>query len=75
MVCMTATLFLNGKPTGHVSVNDGVAVVSPGAAPLLSRLPVTLFPFLAPDRTMFALLGLAGRDIVTPLGVIRVEVR
>lgn len=72
---MTATLFLNGTPTGHVSVHDGIAVVTPGAGRVLDRLPVTLFPFLAPDRTMLALLGMSGRDIVTPAGVVRVEVR
>ena len=74
---MTATFYLNGVPAGHIQfLPGGVPVVSPGVGPLLSRLPVMLFPFLDPGATALALRGLSGRDIVVPgVGTIRVEVR
>lgn len=72
---MTAYLFLNGKRIGTVAFGpDGSPIITGDPWAAISRLPVTVFPFLAPQQFKRVLLGLP-KDVTIPgLGVLHIEV-
>lgn len=72
---MTATIFVNGRPSGFVQATPGGPLfVSQDAWNPIGRFPVTVFPFLDPAQFVRVLYGLQRGVTVPGFGTIRVEV-
>lgn len=72
---MTAYFFLNGKKIGSVSfLPDGSPVFQGDPWGVLSRLPVTVFPFLDPQQFKRVISGLPHDLTIPGLGVLHTEV-